>query len=130
MSSNILLNSSSLLSVINSETVIPSYVLGLSNGILAILISDSLFTGYNRSILLLSRLKTSVAGSNLNLQLVNIITSSGTVSITRGIGITNRGILLLTITIRKTINASYGVTILSGTSTTTSLGLVTKKTSN
>ena len=130
MSSNILLKSSSLLSVINSETVIPSYVLGLSNGILAILISDSLFTGYNRSILLLSRLKTSVAGSNLNLQLVNIITSSGTVSITRGIGITNRGILLLTITIRKTINASYGVTILSGTSTTTSLGLVTKKTSN
>ena len=130
MSSNILLNSSSLLSVINSKTVIPSYVLGLSNGILAILISDSLFTGYNRSILLLSRLKTSVAGSNLNLQLVNIITSSGTVSITRGIGITNRGILLLTITIRKTINASYDVTILSGTSTTTSLGLVTKKTSN
>ena len=130
MSSNILLTSSSLLSVINSETVIPSYVLGLSNGILAILISDSLFTGYNRSILLLSRLKISVADSNLNLQLVNIITSSGTVSITRGIGITNRGILLLTITIRKTINASYGVTILSGTSTTTSLGLVTKKTSN
>ena len=130
MSSNILLNSSSLLSVINSETVIPSYVLGLSNGILAILISDSLFTGYNRSILLLSRLKTSVAGSNLNLQLVNIIISSRTVTIIRGIGIANRGILLLTITIRKTINASYGVTILSRTSTTTSLGLVTKKTSN